>query len=64
MEAVINGVPAFAISQEYHDQVDFELAALAAAVVARNILEHGLRRGELLSINVPAASLAECVGSR
>ena len=62
MEAVINGVPAFAISQEYHDQVDFELAALAAAVVARNILEHGLRRGELLSVNVPAASLAECGG--
>jgi 5'-nucleotidase len=62
MEAVINGVPAFAISQEYHDQVDFELAALAAAVVARNILEHGLRRGELLSVNVPAASIAECGG--
>ena len=62
MEAVINGVPAFAISQEYHDQVDFDLAALAAAVVARNILEHGLRRGELLSVNVPAASLAECGG--
>ena len=62
MEAVINGVPAFAISQEYLEQVDFELAALAAAVVARNILEHGLRRGELLSINVPAASIAECEG--
>ena len=62
MEAVINGVPAFAISQEYHDQVDFELAALAAAVVARNILEHGLRRGELLSVNVPAATIAECGG--
>jgi 5'-nucleotidase len=62
MEAVINGVPAFAISQEYIQQVDFELAALAAAVVARNILEHGLRRGELLSINVPAATIAECEG--
>jgi len=62
MEAVINGVPAFAISQEYIGQVDFELAALAAAVVARNILEHGLRRGELLSINVPAATIAECEG--
>ena len=62
MEAVINGVPAFAISQEYHDQVDFELAALAAVVVARNILEHGLRRGELLSVNVPAATPAECQG--
>ena len=62
MEAAINGVPAFAISQEYHDQVDFGLAALAAAVVARNTLEHGLRRGELLSVNIPAASPAECGG--
>jgi len=62
MEAVINGVPAFAISQEYVEQIDFELAALAAAVVARNLLEHGLRRGELLSVNVPAATIAECKG--
>jgi 5'-nucleotidase len=62
MEAVINSVPAFAISQEFEEQVDFELAALAAAVVARNILEHGLKRGELLSVNVPAASIAECEG--
>jgi 5'-nucleotidase len=62
MEAVINGVPAFAVSQEYVGQIDFELASLAAAVVARNILEHGLRRGELLSVNVPAATIAECEG--
>ena len=53
MEAVITGCPAFAISQEYTEQVDFELAGIAAVIVARNILEHGLRRGELLSVNVP-----------
>ena len=62
MEAVINSVPAFAISQEYDERVDFDLAALAAAVVARNILEHGLKRGELLSVNVPATTFAECEG--
>ncbi len=62
MEAVINGVPAFAISQEYVEQIDFDLAALAAGVVARNLLEHGLRRGELLSVNVPAVAVAECEG--
>jgi 5'-nucleotidase len=62
MEAVINSVPAFAISQEYVEHVDFELAALAAAVVARNILEHGLKRGELISVNVPAATIEECEG--
>jgi 5'-nucleotidase len=62
MEAVINYCPAFAISQEYSDDVDFTLAAVAAAVVARNILEHGLKRGELISVNVPAASIEACEG--
>ncbi len=62
MEAVINHLPAFGISQEYSEQVDFSLAAMAAAVVARNILRHGLRRGELLSVNVPAATVEECEG--
>jgi hypothetical protein len=52
MEGVINNCPSFAISQEYYEQVDFALASLAAAIVARNILEHGLKRGELLSVNV------------
>jgi 5'-nucleotidase len=31
-------------------------------VVARNILEHGLRRGELVSVNVPAVPIEECGG--
>ncbi len=62
MEAVINSCPAFAISQEYYEDVDFSLAAVAAAVVARNVLEHGLRRGELLSVNVPACSIEDCGG--
>ena len=62
MEAVINNCPAFAISQEYEEHIDFALAAKAAAVVARNILEHGLRRGELLSVNVPAVPIEACGG--
>jgi len=52
MEAVINNCPAFAVSQEYVEQVDFALAAVASAIVARNILEHGLSRGELINVNV------------
>ena len=56
MEAVINGCPAFAISQEYYEHPDFTLAAIAAATVARNILEHGLSRGELINVNVPAVT--------
>lgn len=62
MEAVINGCPAFAISQEYYEHPDFTLAAIAAATVARNLLEHGLSRGELLNVNVPAVSPEECGG--
>src|SRR3954470_250788 len=62
MEAVINSCPAFAISQEYDEHIDFTLAAVAAAVVARNILEHGLKRGELISVNVPAVPVDEARG--
>jgi 5'-nucleotidase len=62
MEAVINSCPAFAISQEYYEHPDFALAAAVATVVARNILEHGLSRGELINVNVPAVSIAEFEG--
>jgi 5'-nucleotidase len=62
MEAVINGCPAFAISQEYYEHPDFSLAAIAALTVGRNILEHGLSRGELVNVNVPAATPDECEG--
>jgi 5'-nucleotidase len=54
MEAVINGCPAFAISQEYYQHPDFTLATRIATVTARNILEHGLAANELININVPA----------
>jgi 5'-nucleotidase len=62
MEAVINSCPAFAISQEYYEHPDFTLAGQAAATVARNILEHGLSRGELVNVNVPAVSPEEFGG--
>ncbi|HEY3336133.1 MAG TPA: 5'/3'-nucleotidase SurE [Candidatus Limnocylindrales bacterium] len=62
MEAVINNCPAFAVSQEYVEEVDFSLAAVASAIVARNILEHGLKRGELISVNVPGVSVEDCEG--
>jgi 5'-nucleotidase len=62
MEAVINGCPAFAMSQEYYEHPDFSLAAVVAGVVARNILEHGLSPGELVNVNVPAVPIDECEG--
>jgi 5'-nucleotidase len=62
MEAVINSCPAFAISQEYYEHPDFTLAGVAATTVARNILEHGLSRGELINVNVPAATTEDFEG--
>src|SRR5688572_13337999 len=62
MEAVINGCPAFAISQEYYEHPDFTLAGTAALTVARNILEHGLSPGELINVNVPAVTPEEFEG--
>ncbi len=62
MEAVINGCPAFAISQEYYEHPDFTLAGQAALTVGRNILEQGLSRGELINVNVPAVPPEECGG--
>lgn len=62
MEGVINGCPAFAISQALNGDVDFALAERAAVVVARGILEHGLGPGELLNVNVPAVAPEECRG--
>jgi 5'-nucleotidase len=62
MESVINNCPAFAISQEYYEHPDFSLAGYAATIVARNILTEGLSRGELINVNVPAATLEECEG--
>ena len=62
MEAVINGCPAFAISQEYYEHPDFALAGMAAATVARNLLEHGLSRGELINVNVPAVAPEDSEG--
>jgi 5'-nucleotidase len=57
MEAVLSGCPAFAISQQIEAGSDFELAGRVATLVARNVLEHGLGEGELLNVNVPAASV-------
>ncbi len=62
MEAVLSAVPAFAISQEYHEHPDFTLAAQIAYVAAVNILQNGLAPGELININVPAIPAEECRG--
>ncbi len=62
IEAVISGCPSFAISQEWTDDPDFTLAGRVAAMVARNILEHGLGEGELLNVNLPAKAADDPAG--
>ena len=62
MEAVLNGCPAFAISHDDYAPDDFELASVAARVVARAILEHGPGTRQLVNVNVPAIPLAACAG--
>jgi 5'-nucleotidase len=42
--------------------INFTLSAIAASVVARNILEHGLAPGELVNVNVPAVDPDEFEG--
>jgi 5'-nucleotidase len=62
MEAVLSECPAFAMSQEVSGEPDFELARQTAAMVALNILEHGLGEGELLNVNLPAVPAEGPVG--
>jgi 5'-nucleotidase len=62
MEGTISGCPTFAVSQALDGEVDWRLAEIAAEVVARNILERGLRPGELLNVNVPALPPDACAG--
>ena len=53
MEAVLHGVPAFAISLASRKQKDFSAAAAFAAHLAAKILEEGLPAGVMLNVNVP-----------
>ena len=62
MEAVMSGCPAFAISHDDFAPDDFALAAAAATVVARAILERGPEPAMLLNVNVPAIPLEACAG--
>lgn len=56
MEAVVNGIPAIAVSQEIQDgvEVDFSLAANVARRMAALVLEKGLPPDTFLNVNCPA----------
>ncbi len=54
MEAVVNGVPAIAVSQDWGQDRDWGLAAELATRLAVQVLEKGLPPKTFLNLNVPA----------
>lgn len=70
-EAILQGVPAVAISQVFNDlnnankdAWDYELAMITIHDIAKKILEEEFPLGErkLLNINIPPCSVEECKG--
>lgn len=54
MEAVITGIPAFAVSvASYEEEINYDFAAEFAAYVARLLMKHKLPPDTLLNVNVP-----------
>jgi len=53
MEAVLHGVPSFAISLATRKHLDFTAAGAFAAQLASKVLEEGLPEGVMLNVNVP-----------
>lgn len=69
MEAVLQGIPAIAISQVYKDfskDSDFSLAKETIKNLALKILENNFPLGErkFLNVNIPDISIKECQGSK
>ncbi|HLC06319.1 MAG TPA: 5'/3'-nucleotidase SurE [Anaerolineales bacterium] len=66
MEAAIAGVPGIAISLDSPDHhegpLDYSTAAVIASRLARQVLQHHLPDGVLLSVNVPYLSLESIRG--
>ncbi len=69
MEAVLQGIPAIAISQVYKNfskDSDFALAKQTIKDLAKKILNNSFPLGErkFLNINIPDISIKECKGSK
>lgn len=69
MEAVLQGIPAIAISQVYKDfskDSDFALACKTIRNLAKKVLDNNFPLGErkFLNVNIPDISIEECQGSK
>jgi 5'-nucleotidase len=63
-EATILGIPALAVSYCRWSGGDFEASGRVAGVVAKRVLERGLRPGILLNVNIPDRSFSGIEGIR
>ncbi len=64
MEAVVSGIPAIAVSQDWGQDRDLELAAELAARLAALVLQNGLPANTFLNLNVPSLPRAHFRGVR
>lgn len=55
-EGTILGIPSIAVSLTTYGKADFSYAAIVARKIAMLVFNHGLPRGTLLNVNVPAVS--------
>lgn len=62
IEGCILGIPSVAISLVSYKSDDFSYAGEVAVEVAQKLLEHGLPKGALLNVNVPAVPKEEIRG--
>jgi len=63
-EGTILGIPSIAISLTTHREADFTYAAKFGARLVRTVARHGLPRGTLLNVNIPAIPEAKIRGVR
>ncbi|SFP92267.1 5'/3'-nucleotidase SurE [Caldicoprobacter faecalis] len=62
IEGCILGIPSVAISLVSYESNDFSYAGEVAVEVTQKLLQHGLPRGALLNVNVPAVPKEEIKG--
>jgi 5'-nucleotidase len=63
IEALILGVPSFAVSLSARENFRFAEAAEVSLQVARMVLSQGLPKGTLLNVNVPNLSVTDMKGT-
>lgn len=63
-EGAIMGIPSVAFSLTSFTMKNFSPSAAVAKVIAKSVLENGLREETLLSVNIPPCSMEEIKGIR